>query len=369
QEGSREKVWSLREALFQRLKEERESLRLDLDELLATAQRNESLLAKFGELEHLVLSADRLDRLASTLVKELARRFDLVAVHLALLPPSKDIPTLEEDPHFSWVGPEVESQFPEGSSRPLVRDSLPSGSTSFFPPSLAGQVRSEALVPLRWAGRFLGVLCLGSADPSHYRPGLSTHLLERLAAKVAWAVDRVQVFEQLRYLASTDELTGLFNQRHFYQSLDGEFSRARRYGYPLACIALDLDDFKSINDQWGHLAGDQVLREVSELIRANMRKADLAFRYGGEEFILLLPHADAPHAFQAASKLWQRISSKGIALEGGRVKLSASLGVASLPSPEIEAAADLFKAADLALLQAKREGKNRVALFEGSGAD
>jgi len=159
--------------------------------------------------------------------------------------------------------------------------------------------------------------------------------------------------ESLRRLALTDSLTGVSNNRYFWERLESELSRAKRYGRPLAVLMGDVDDFKKYNDQHGHLTGDRVLRDVAQALDAVKRSMDTVARYGGEEFGVILPEASAVKAFEIAERFRDAVFEK--------TKISLSLGVAAYPD-HAESARDLVQRADQALLYAKAHGKAQVQL-------
>jgi diguanylate cyclase (GGDEF)-like protein len=172
---------------------------------------------------------------------------------------------------------------------------------------------------------------------------------------------------ELGRLATTDGLTGLANRRALFERLEQEAYRARRYGAPLSLILFDIDHFKRINDSWGHGAGDQVLREIARTTQEVLRKTDIAGRYGGEEFLVLLPGVDLEEATSLARRLNQQISQEVITSEsGGSQAVTVSVGVAML-APD-ESGEELIQRADRALYRAKRGGRNRVErAFSPSG--
>ena len=170
-----------------------------------------------------------------------------------------------------------------------------------------------------------------------------------------------ELTRRLETMAITDELTGLFNRRHFVDRIQEEFSRSRRYQLDLSCMMIDVDNFKSINDRWGHQAGDKVLRELAAVIKHSRRTHDLAARYGGEEFILILCQTDHQGAMSSAEKLRQTVESHTFStLDGQPLKVTLSIGVSSFPAPDVTQPDDLVRVADAALYQAKQSGKNRV---------
>ena len=176
---------------------------------------------------------------------------------------------------------------------------------------------------------------------------------------------------ELLQLSRTDGLTGLANRRHFDERLVTEFSRAQRYRAPLACLMLDLDHFKRVNDQWGHGFGDVVLRQVAEVARRAVRDVDLVARYGGEELVALLPETGLAEAVLVGERVRAGVEGLRLSARGdGRataVHCTASVGVAAYPGPGIDSAAGLVAAADACLYSAKEGGRNRVVhLQEGS---
>jgi diguanylate cyclase (GGDEF)-like protein len=163
----------------------------------------------------------------------------------------------------------------------------------------------------------------------------------------------------VRQQALIDGLTGLANRRNAERSLATEASRAERFGGPLSVVLVDLDDFKEVNDRHGHLAGDDVLRELAIVLTETVRSVDVAARWGGEEFALILPGADAAGGAQLAERARAALADRTILTqEGVPVRVTASFGVAS--SPEHGDGDDLLRAADSALYEAKKRGKNRV---------
>ena len=164
---------------------------------------------------------------------------------------------------------------------------------------------------------------------------------------------------QVETLAIMDSLTGLFNRRRFETILSNEFKKSQRYEHPLACMMIDIDHFKNINDRCGHQAGDVVLREVAQCIQSSVREVDTLCRWGGEEFMVLSPNTTKANAVHAAHRILNSVATHrytGI----GEQQVTISIGVAGVPDPEVETAEKLVHAADLALYEAKRKGRARV---------
>ncbi|HWJ93660.1 MAG TPA: GGDEF domain-containing protein, partial [Telluria sp.] len=165
----------------------------------------------------------------------------------------------------------------------------------------------------------------------------------------------MQSMAQLDQLAGTDALTGAWNRRHFHEVLPQELERAARYGHPLSLLMIDLDLFKSINDRFGHIAGDHVLQQVADCVRANLRKVDSLTRWGGEEFIVLLPDTTSDNAVLLAERIRASIAARPVE---GAGHITTSIGVAQLGANE--SWEQWLARADAALYAAKNAGRNRV---------
>lgn len=221
---------------------------------------------------------------------------------------------------------------------------------------VAPGVRSELVLPLRPdGGETVGVLSVASTELEAFSED-ARGLLEAYSLLVAAAVQRAERDAELSRLALTDPLTGLANHRALYQTLRRELAQASRYAFPVSVVLLDLDGFKQVNDLFGHPYGDEVLRLVARMATEACRGMDLPARLGGEEFVLVLPHAPKLAALQVAERLRRRIDET--ALEEG-IRLSASFGVAVFPDDGNTPDA-LVRAADEAMYRAKRAGGNRV---------
>lgn len=195
---------------------------------------------------------------------------------------------------------------------------------------------------------------------------VSQEFLRDFSVCLAAALGKALDHSRLRDLSLRDGLTGLLNRRAFEEML--EIEAQRREAAPLSIFFIDIDDFKSINDRFGHQAGDQVIASVGKTIGKASRGADLAARYGGEEFVVLLPGATAANAFDVAERLRERIASLRFPLYGEELKVTASVGVSNRSKKRNCAVKDLLRCADEALYQAKRTGKNRVLIHDASVA-
>jgi two-component system cell cycle response regulator len=213
-------------------------------------------------------------------------------------------------------------------------------------------------LPLRDAE---GVLVVMPRDP-HGFDGVTTDLVEALTRHLALVLDNARLSQRLHELSTVDGLTRQLNHRVIYDRLSEELERARRYRYPLSVVLCDLDHFKEVNDTYGHLAGDAVLREGAVVLRRCLRSTDLLGRYGGEEFLAVLPQVDLESARQAAERLRVGLESARVRLPGGaEVRITASFGVASRDELQGPLSSDLLVSlADRRLYEAKGAGRNRV---------
>ncbi|MHB8880108.1 MAG: diguanylate cyclase [Thermodesulfovibrionales bacterium] len=173
-----------------------------------------------------------------------------------------------------------------------------------------------------------------------------------------------ELLDKVNYMAITDALTGLYNRRKFQDTLSGEFERAKRYKTPFSLIMLDIDLFKRINDNYGHSAGDAVLKEVSALITKSVREIDTASRFGGEEFMIILPNTDVPSAMVVAERMRESIAAFNFPEIAGRI--TASLGIAGMPDENVRNEDKLIRCADIALYRAKQNGRNRTETATGA---
>jgi diguanylate cyclase (GGDEF)-like protein len=252
------------------------------------------------------------------------------------------LPRAERPPGVSWVAHSARSVLIVDQAE--IAERVPRLTQT-------GSATAALLLPLLERGEVEAVVMLVRrvAPPFDERSvDLAATLVDQAATVLALVRARAE--------AGTDAVAGCMNHRAMRRRLDEEISRATRAGTPLSCILIDLDDFKAVNDVHGHQAGDAVLREVVQALVGEFRAADRVARYGGDEFVVILPNADLPSAAAAASRALERM--RGLASQAGEGGISASIGVAQWHAPMNTD--DLLQACDVALLRSKREGKGRV---------
>jgi diguanylate cyclase (GGDEF)-like protein len=218
------------------------------------------------------------------------------------------------------------------------------------------ETQSEMCLPLVSGGQILGVLALESGSAGAFEAA-DVQPLESVADICATAIQNVNYVERLRHLAYVDALTGIFNRRFFERRIQEEIDRARRGRRSLAVLMADIDQFKKLNDEFGHLVGDEVLRQVSAALSATLRKADVVCRYGGEEFAILLPETGGENALAVAEKVRRHLETQ--VFTGVPRPVTISIGVADYPDHGTTRDA-LVQAADCGLYAAKEAGRNCV---------
>ena len=213
-------------------------------------------------------------------------------------------------------------------------------------------------IPLIQRGEVIGVLSVQSAQPDAYDP-VQIRLVETIAQQTSIAIDNAKLFEKMQKMAITDSLTGIYNRRYFYMILRNEIERAKRYQSPLSLVMMDIDHFKKVNDKFGHLAGDEVLQSVSEITKKLLRQIDKMFRFGGEEFMIILPETNQEGALKVANRIRSTIADTTIKTQKGDVRITTSIGVSEY-GEEYPTKNEFIESADKILYDAKETGRNCV---------
>jgi two-component system, cell cycle response regulator len=232
-------------------------------------------------------------------------------------------------------------------------------------PSTGHSAEEESLgafasFPVETNNRLAGMLVVTGRAVGRMTPETRA-FLGQVANQAHIVLENSRLFERVRNLAIRDSLTDLFNHRHVLDLVQHEYERVGRYQSAFSTLMIDVDHFKLINDQYGHPAGDGVLREMAQALRETMRGVDALGRYGGEEFVAVLPHTGADEARQTAERIRHHVQRRTFHAGTAEVQLSVSVGVATCPGPGIDSADSLLREADKALYRAKEAGRNRVA--------
>jgi two-component system cell cycle response regulator len=362
---------------------ENQALRGRVADLQRQAGCEQALLEQHQAFDLKVVGATSFVELADLIFRRLPGLCALDTVTLSLLDEGDDILTVMEKmdvdlsrfPALMLVPDEAALGFGRAGAPATVRLGRFDAALHGAAFACAGPTpASVALLPLLRNRRLIGALNLGSVDPSRLVRGADTALLEHVAAIIAICLENVISNEMLKYIGLTDALTGAYNRRYIDRRLPEEIARARRQGYCIACMYIDLDHFKRINDSIGHPGGDEVLRQVAARVKDELRLSDALGRYGGEEFIVLLIDADLASAVAVAERIRAGIGARPFDLASGLTRVSVSIGVTSLADTERDAsvevaAAALIGQADAALYQAKSGGRDRVVSFAPPAPD
>lgn len=362
---------------------ENQALRTRMAYLLEQAERNHNIMMRHQAFDLEIVGAGTFPELVGTIFRTLPIISELEAVTLTLIDEGGDINTVmgklgvnfSEFPDLIFVEEVDDLGFDLGrrnayspTPKPLL-GMYDAGKHGHAFPRPPDGLQSVALVPLLRNKRIIGSLNLGSVDPTRFTPSLGTDFIEHMASIIAICLENVISNEMLKYIGLTDSLTGVYNRRYMDRRLLEEISRARRQDYDISFMYIDIDHFKRVNDTVGHQGGDEVLREVAQRIKAELRLSDALARFGGEEFVVLLINADLDSAAFVAERIRAGIAASMIHVSPSvRVSITASLGVACLDRSDLSvtpetAAMELIAQADSALYQAKDSGRNRVLTY------
>jgi two-component system, cell cycle response regulator len=358
-----------------RLERENRRLEAQLAGLTEEVGRNDSLLRKTQERELELLRAGSLSQLFERLIVGLRTSYQLDEVALILHDPQHEIRhllsgdgvTAGEPPGVCFVDALV-TIAPQLANleRPWL-GRYRKADHELLVPAVAAPPASLALIPLRRNEPLDGVLVFSSSDPQRFTPELASDFLAHLGLVAAICVENAVNRARLLRSGLTDFLTGFHNRRYLHARLREERARAQRARHALVCLMIDVDHFKRINDQYGHLAGDTVLREVAQRIDAEMRLSDTGARFGGDEFAMVLAHATMSDGEKVAARVLQAVREQPIAVGRGiqeTVTLSIGVAVAKPGAGQRDykvLAERLIAEADAALYRAKSAGRNRVA--------
>ncbi len=356
---------------------ENQQLRRQLKAFLAQARSNEQKMRRFQEQELQLIRLNSLVQLINTIIYDYRTAFELDAVTLTLIDPSYELQHIMEDegvvladhPALAFLSTSDElDAFYGVTAGPQLGAYRPEQHEFLFS-AVKTKPASVALMPLIRYDELIGSLNLGCVKSERFITGSATDFLQRLSAVVAICLENAANHERLKRVGLTDFLTGINNRRFFDQRLSEEIMRVQRQESLLGCLLLDIDNFKRVNDTYGHRAGDQVLKEISFLAKQQLRGTDVFARFGGEEFSVLLIDSNAVVTLEIAERIRSAIAELTVTLDDGQeLQVTVSIGVSIYTGGEkvsgsFESAEVLVDQADQALYKAKNSGKNRVICF------
>jgi len=332
------------------------------DEILENIWANEEIARKFFEIEATILSVGDFKDLFEKLLLLIEEKFEIPHVWISIIREndvSNLIQALESSPvlkeRLNLVERNVFLELIQDEETPTLANENLNPFYGLLPENQKYFVKSLAVAPLVLDGDLIGSLNLGDFSGFRFQPTMDTFFLSQLAVKISICLSNVTAREKLKYLATRDPLTSLPNRREMEDSLEREFSRAIRYGNPLALLFVDCDDFKMVNDSHGHNCGDVLLRYVATEIMRMIRKDDAAFRFAGDEFVIMLPNQTSKEALKASERLSDFFREHPMRFEDGSIPVSISCGVASTEEPEVKSSVALLKKADERLYETKKQ--------------
>ena len=354
------------------------SLQAKIQEMSRLVRQNEAKQKKFDALERKLIGAASLGELLSTLAHDYRNDFSIDWVTVAVVDPAHEVTKLldlaSEDRHG------IESHLVTLDSGAALSKTLGNELLPYLGPAqpttaeLFGDRQqndgSVAILPLVHGGQVLGSINLASVDVDRFAAGSGTSFLERLSAIAALCLQNALSSERLKAAGLTDTLTGVKNRRYFEARSKEEVALALRNKAPLACLFFDIDKFKSINDAYGHLVGDEVLRYVAKVIQVQLRASEVLARYGGEEFVVLLPGVSELNAIATAERIRKIVAAQSVPLDAKRtIRLTVSCGVSVLTQEgdsststewNLKLLSAMIERADQGVYRAKDSGRNCV---------
>ncbi|PKN72638.1 MAG: GGDEF domain-containing protein [Deltaproteobacteria bacterium HGW-Deltaproteobacteria-10] len=331
----------------------------DKEQIITTLKKNLEIAQKFFEIEASVLSILNFKDFLERLLTEIQNKRDIPYVWITLIDSNevadmilKSAPSEILKERTNLITREGFLAITRNSTDPILVNNNMRAFQVLIPPQYKNNIRSLAIAPLTLDGEIIGSINHGDDSDSRYKPEMDTTLLKQLATIVSICLSNVMAHEKLNVLASRDPLTELINRRVLEQILKREFERAVRYDTPLTLVFIDVDDFKIVNDNYGHKAGDHVLKYIAGNLLRMTRGSDVVARFAGDEFIIVLPGTPLNNASELACRMKAFFVDHPLDFEGIPIAVSISFGI-SCVGKGINDVNALLKKADAMLYKAK----------------
>ncbi len=333
--------------------------------LLERLKQNEIVARRFHEIEISILTILNFKDFVEELLSEISSKFSIPYTWVSIIQESSIVKYLQNIENSTLLSRSTtflsESEFraiTQNRLKPLLANKDLDTFNALIPDASDYEIGSIAIAPITLDGHVVG--SINQADKNIYRfePGIDTTLLEQLALKVSLCLSNVTAHEQLKYLAFHDTLTGLLNRGVMERVLEREFQRSKRYHIELSVVFLDLDDFKSINDTYGHDKGDRALIHTANTLKSLKRDSDIVSRFAGDEFVVILPSTNITQAENYIKRVKEKLANEPLSANGETFSVQLSYGLSSVFEKKMESSSILLKAADKKLYKAKNHKKN-----------
>lgn len=339
----------------------------DLNFIIERLRLNEEIAQKFYLVETKILSILNFRDFFDVLLSEIRENFNVSYVWISIIKKSGlsklissvgSSDTLKE--HLNMIDRATFTKLVGNNMKPTLDNGNLKPYFKLFPRGKKYDIQSIAVSPISLHGEVVGSLNQADISASRFQPDLDTDFLEHISVKVSICLSNVVAHEQLKFLAYHDPLTGLLNRRVMEDVLKREFTRAIRYKNGLSVVFIDLDDFKSINDTYGHNRGDDLLKHVADKLVKICRETDVVARFAGDEFVLILPQTSPENAEILISRLIKDLSQHPLKRRKITIPVSISYGLASTEEKSIKSHLQLLKQADQKLIEAKNIKKSTL---------
>ena len=317
------------------------------------AKVNEEIANKFFEIEASILSVCNFRDFFEKLLLLIEEKFGIPHVWISVIngcEVARIIEALESSDllknRLTLVGRSTFLQLIRDEKTPVLVNEGLKPYYKLLPKRKKFFVKSLAVAPLILDGNVIGSLNLGDYSASRFQPSMDIFFLSQLAVKISVCLSNITSREKLKQFATRDTLTGLLNRREMEFMLEREFSRAKRYDTPLALLLINCDDLKTVNDSYGHKRGDDLLRYMARQITKMIRKEDVVARFGGNEFVIILPNQNSGEALKVLKRLRIFFQEYPMKFNDTTIPISIGCGIASTEDPEIKSPGDLLRKAD-----------------------
>lgn len=329
--------------------------------LLDRLKQNEIVARRFHEIEISILTILNFQDFIEKLLSEISTKFSVPYTWLSIIEESNISQYLHDIQNSALLSTSTAFLSKDGflditqnRLKPLLANKELKRFDPIIPEAAEYDIGSIAIAPITLDGEIVGSINQADIDSFRFEPGIDTSLLEQLALKVSLCLSNVTAHERLKFLAFHDPLTGLLNRGVMEKILEREFQRSKRYHIDLTALFLDLDDFKSINDTFGHDNGDVALCHIADCLNRLKRDSDIVARFAGDEFVVILPSTNKAQAENYIKRVKHELANNPLLANDTSFHVKLSYGLASVFEKEMESSAILLKAADKRLYKAKK---------------